>query len=158
MRKHNIIVFSVILLLLIGLIIYLRYSSKPGLYVNGIYVTNKNVSFEEDKKGSYAKVPVIPVLKKLGADVAWKDDETAEIVFNGTTYVMDLESISICKECSDDNLIQGTPGGCRLVYEVVEDDIVIDDMALQTLLFFMHNEVIVNINSERGTIRVHTRS
>lgn len=127
---------------------------QSEIYVNG----NKT-----EKQGwiyaGYADIPVLGVLKALGAKTDEKD-ACVDISFKGKKYVLDKANISICrKEYSEENLLH-VDGGTLAITYLLENDVMIDSYTVRNLLYYMGCSVditcdklnkIVLINSEMGS-------
>ena len=127
--KNKLILYLACCLLLIivigsALIYFGKSATKNGtLYVNGTDITSINVTIRKEKfsnpvlpfpnsfivkisdlfsKGYYyhADLPLTEVLKSLGMNVEWVDDNSAEVKYNDEKYILSLAEVSLIKQGS----------------------------------------------------------
>ena len=95
------------------------------LIVNGVDITEGNhVEFHRD----HAALSLLPVLRALGADVRWLDNEAASIVFNEIEYVLNVTEMSLFRDGYDafyDNILV-PPIGASGRFEILEGEPIVD--------------------------------
>ena len=155
MNRTKILLMAVLILLLIGavVIILLVNSNKYGiLMVNGVKVTNDEVQIKSD----YAMLPLTAVMKGLDMTVNWFDENTAEVVYNDNTFLLNISDVSLFdSKHKNTNLLMPAPGGSRR-YSVLDNEILIDSNTLKSVLFQMKINVNVSIDHSKGILDLLT--
>lgn len=100
--------------------------------------------------GFSAEVPMLAVLQKLGATVAWETSEKASVCLGGETYGLDLELVTFGAE--EDLLGECLVAGGYSVYYPVEGDVMISHTALLTLLEELGIGCSVSMENEKAVI------
>ena len=100
--------------------------------------------------GFSADVPMLAVLQKLGATVAWDTSEKASVCFGGETYGLDLELVTFGAE--EDLLGECLVAGGYSVYYPVEGDVMISHTAMLTLLEELGIGCSVSVENEKAVI------
>ncbi len=100
--------------------------------------------------GFSADVPMLAVLQKLGATVAWESSEKASVCFGGETYGLDLELVTFGAE--EDLLGECLVAGGYSVYYPVEGDVMISHTAMLTLLEELGIGCSVSVENEKAVI------
>ena len=184
MKNKLILYLSCILVLTIGIgsafVYYGRSATKNGmLNVNGTNITSINVTIRREKfsnpvlpfpnsfivkisdffsKGYYyhADLPLTEVLKSLGMNVEWVDDNTANVTFEDKKYVLDLAKVSIVEARTTYNLIYPVPGG-RRVHTVLDRELILDGNTIKNALYEMGEKINIDIDYDKSIINITKR-
>lgn len=182
-RRVGLVLFCAVFLLLAvfgGLVLFMgKAQVKRGdLYVNGLKINNKYTDVRKEKFTSYvlpfldelaakvgdlfsrgyhyhADLPLTRVLKGLGMDVKWADDNTAHITYRNKKYVLNLAEVSFAEEGKEGNLISPVPGGQR-TYKVLERELVLDGNTVMGLLARLGMKASIEIDFENAAVFVTT--
>lgn len=113
-----------------------------------------------DEENDCIALPIIAILKELGATVQWKSTSIAEIRFDGKRYILDTENLSLTPSNKPkDNMII-LPPGVYGWYELVDGDYLITDITLKYFLVQLldvdRNDVrlIYGTDTERASINL----
>ena len=125
-------------------------SDKEGTGMNEcrLIVNEKDITPENHLKLNfefgYAEIPLIAVLKELGADILWSDSTNAKITIDGICYYLNIKDCELTQENSDTNIL-GVPPGCKhsLYYIPLENEIIIDSDSSKLLLSVVLKEKII---------------
>ena len=106
------------------------------------------------KDERFAEIPLIAVLKELGATVVWKNQYVAQITYNDTNYTLCTNENSLIEDGSKKgNLIAPPPGTPhKPVFKVTDNDFVVDTHSLGR--FFKLIGVEISIDYENNTIDI----
>ena len=123
------------------------------LIVLGQDITKGNyVNFHE--KPRYAELPFTAVMKALGANVEQKNENMIEIVFDSKTYVLDTKSVTLVKAGSNNNCIIPAPGS-KVYYQIVENELVIDDITFNTIAMMMGIKLKIDVNYQQNIVEIN---
>ena len=123
------------------------------LIVLGQDITKGNyVNFHE--KPRYAELPFTAVMKALGAKVEQKNENMIEIVFDSKTYVLDTKSVTLVKAGSNNNCIIPAPGS-KVYYQIVENELVIDDITFNTIAMMMGINLKIDVNYQQSIVEIN---
>lgn len=103
----------------------------------------------------YVLLPFEAVLETLGADFSWSDENTAEMMFNGKTYIFDRKEISLIA-IEDEygfNLIKPLAGGV-LRYEVTDDQLLLDDNTFFWIIEEMGTDIHIDVDYEDYIVNI----
>ena len=104
----------------------------------------------------YMEVPILAILKELGAEIEWTGKASADIFYKDKVYVFDGISHSIVLEGYEHNLIGPLPGGYSFPdnYRFTGSDLIIDEGAAEHVCFLMGHRVSIVCDSETHTVYV----
>lgn len=109
---------------------------KIALVINGKNITDDNYVNYNNEYDCF-ELPLIAILKELGAEIKWLDEKTVSIIIYDKTYVLNTEECSLTEINSTFNLFQIAPGDTHGVFSKrVENEFVIDSDSLK--LFFIN--------------------
>lgn len=108
----------------------------------------------------YMEVPILAILKELGAEIEWTDEAFANIFFEDEVYIFDGISHSIVLEGHEHNIIGPLPGGISFPenYRFTGSDLIIDSGAAETTCFLMGHRVSIVCDSDTHTVYVKSIS
>ena len=109
---------------------------KYTLYVNNIKLESDN-HMVINKTYNYAVLPLIKILRSLGATVEWIEKGKAIIVYDDETYVLNALEYSLTLKNTEydcTNYIALAPGSAPGYYEMIEDDYLVGSKSV--ILFF----------------------
>ena len=124
------------------------------LIVKGKEITITNQS-KLNYEHHYAELPLIAIMKELGAKVEWQGKTTAKITFDGKDYFLDTAKGSLVEKGSTFNMLVVAPGSKHGVfYRTVGNEFIIDSDSAKMLLVNKlgvkisvdYNDRIVNIS------------
>ena len=124
------------------------------LTVNGNEISSKYVKCHYDEK--YVELPLIAIVKALGAKVVNQDDTMFEFELGEKTFLLNKQQSSLIEEGNNLNLIAKLPGtthaSCR---RIEDDDFIVDNDTLS--YFFYLAGVIATVDYDSATIRIDYR-
>lgn len=101
----------------------------------------------------YAELPIIAILKELGANVEWQSETTANIALNGKGYFLDISKASLVNKGNDFNFLIIPPcSNHGTFYQVADKELIIDSDSARLIL--MEIGFTVNINFEDGIVNI----
>lgn len=126
----------------------------------GIKVSEMNDDHNADQ--IYAQIPLIPVLKVLGAEVNWVDEYNANIVLDGREYRLNIEGEinfwkSGDKPYNNMLFVLGASmydNNSEHILEAVERDVLLDLDFLNSVLKGMGMEVFFNVDYDESIIEI----
>ena len=164
-----------------ALMYFEKATNKNGiLNVNGKDIASKNVTIRKEKfsnsvlpfpnsfiakiselfsKGYYyhTDLPLTEVLKGLGMNVEWIDNNIANITLNEKNYVLDLEEVSLIETGEKFNLISSTDGG-RRAYKVLDKELILDDNTIKNALYLIGEMIDVRIDFDESVVYITERT
>jgi len=165
MKKKFIWLIALIPLLLIGGILLFLFGRPPQspplpplqsgtLHVNGVSVSTENVMI----RPHYATLPLTEVLKGLGMDVDWLDNDTAEITYGDKTYILKPSKVSLIEVAGSENVLTLAPGSKNRFCQAVDRELIVDGDTVLNALFLMGVKVYIYINSDELIVSVVERT
>ena len=149
-----------LVVIVIGVVLFVSASGRKSppkegtLTVNGVTYEAPVKIFAGTKDYSPdAVVPLIAVLKILGAEVVWRDGRTADIAIEGKQYVLDLEAHSLIEGGETFNLIATPPGGSNL-YEEAEKELFLSAGTMSAAFRLMELPVVSHVDYEAATVTI----
>ena len=123
-------------------------SSQNGTLVvnNGTAIT-ENVVIHFKENSNYADLPFTEVLKALGFNVEWMNDNVADMTYNDIKLRLDLEEASLTKEGFNSNLIIPPPGSRTFNYKVLDNELILDSNTIHSILYTIR-KIHISIDSE----------
>lgn len=115
------------------------------LSVNGNTIKkNDCVMIHKDER--FAEIPLIAVLKELGATVVWKNQFVAQITYNDINYTLSTNENSLIEDGSKKgNLIAPPPGTPhKPVFKVIDNDFVVDTHSLGRFFKLIGVEILID--------------
>ncbi len=107
---------------------------------------------------TYAHVPLLKVLNKIGAKVEWTKNDIAIITINNLKYTLDLTKKTLVESNTEDDLIIPAPG-CETFYCFsVDNDIILDETTVKYILKCMGEPCYINIDSVNFVVNIIPRS
>jgi len=104
---------------------------------------------------SYAEIPILAVIKNLGAEVEWQQNKTtAEITFKEKKYILDTEDNTIFEEGKTFNFIVIAPGSKHSIYSYVNDNEFIIDSDSAKLFFTAVMGVNIKTDIKNGIVNI----
>lgn len=137
-------------------------SYQGSAYLDGKLITKNNVTIHcRQKNNSYATLPFLEVLTKLNFSVEWQDDNTAKIGYEDKYYILSLNektNPTLTKIDDDKNLLVPAPGAdCRYL-EIIEKDVIMDDISIQSALMFMGIDLRSDLDMDTRSINFKIHS
>ena len=132
-----------------------------GLYIEGEKVPAQLV-FVNKEGQDYVELPLVATMEALGYPVTWIDDTHAEIIINNTTYVADLQTVTLVKKGNESKLmsdciapVPGNPWG----YTWARDgDIYVDQDIMEESLFrFLGIPATIAFDAEQRIVIIKKR-
>ena len=125
----------------------LMHPTDGTLIVNGRDLTDKDhVTFQRELVG----IPLLTVLRTLGAGVQWLDDNTAFIVYEGKEFTLNMAEMSLFEvgggSSFSENLLM-LPVGATGILRAVDSDIVVD---VQTTMWQIARAMGISVHINRG--------
>lgn len=128
------------------------HSVDAQLIVNGKDITKGNYVKIHPH---YAELPLVAILRELGATVNWKGQKTAEIILNKKTFVLDTEKRLLTEKLDGREIphILVAPGRLGFSQDAV-DEFILDDISVDTCLLYMNLDVTVTVDRDGKRIVV----
>ena len=149
-----------LVVIVIGVVLFVSASGRKSppkegtLTVNGVALAEPVKIYAGTKDYSpEAVVPLIAVLKSLGAEIAWRDDRIADITIEEKQYVFDLEEFSLVEEGKTLNLISVPPGG-SYIYETGEKELFLSAGTMSAAFHLMELPVVSHVDYEAETVTI----
>lgn len=121
------------------------------LFINEKVITDKYVIIHQ----KYAEIPLIEVLQNSGFDIVWVDNTTAEAIYQGEKYIIDLKEKSFLREGKNDNLITPTPGGNTFSCKIVESNIILDSNTVKSIMFRIGRNLSVIVDYSKSEVYIN---
>ena len=115
------------------------------LIVNGKDITEGNYVYINVEK-EQAEVPLLAIVKELGAEVVWIDENIVEISYEDKSFQIDKRDKDFGYEIP--------PGGGRKVRKAVEHDLIFDDQSIMPILRELTNSYI-SVDFENLKVEVY---
>ena len=128
------------------------HSVDAQLIVNGKDITKGNYVKIHPH---YAELPLVAILRELGATVNRKGQKTAEIILNKKTFVLDTEKCLLTEKLDGREIphILVAPGRLGFSQDAV-DEFILDDISVDTCLLYMNLDVTVTVDRDGKRIVV----
>lgn len=95
---------------------------RADLVVDGEMVPDKRLRIYQQGDNYYGDIPILAVLRQLGYQAEWVDDETARIIINGESYEYRRDEEGIFRLGTDENLcMNGFDGRAYSVFTEYDD-------------------------------------
>lgn len=106
---------------------------------------------------NYADVSLTDVLKAVGAKIETQSETTRTIIFNDTTYTLNLSEKSFFKQSEENvNLLTTLVGGSFFVY-TEDNELIVDTSTMQNVLYEIGVEVSIKVDSQNDAIVISRR-
>lgn len=147
----------------------IEYAKNGSLYINGEFVTDKNVLIYDVKQYYYKDIfdsspedfkssalPLTEIFKGLGFDVNWIDDNIAEISYEDKKYILNSEEFSIIGLQDEDNYnhIQDLYGGWGAGGTVLRRELILNQEHTQDTLFQMGIRNSIEIDYGKSIVNI----
>lgn len=123
-----------------------HWQNNCKLIVNGKDISNKYyVHMYINEK--YAELPLIAIMKELGATENWKNSTIVHFQYDNTTYILNTEKNSVRREGKTWNFIApppGTPGGQNITN--IPNEYMISDSCIRFLLIELGFDIKIDYN------------
>ena len=124
------------------------------LYVLNETVTNDiPVILVTEDENVWKAVPLIAVLKELGVEVTWKDENTAILVNEDNKLYLDLNTKTIHYKNDDFNLLE-TPVGGKYYYEFVNNEVVVSGHCMNAICQFLGIHTCYDVKLEENIVEI----
>lgn len=123
--------------------LFVRGKRLPG----DIYITlNHNLC--------YAELPLLTILRELGAKVTKTNEDSVQILLNDKTYDLNMAKGSLCREDSSINILSIPPGTHHeRVFKTVDGEVIVDSDSAKAFFFYMIG-VQLNINYKNSIVTI----
>ncbi|MBO5356298.1 MAG: hypothetical protein J6A95_00895 [Clostridia bacterium] len=140
---------------------------KSSLEYNGEIITSENVKiYNEDIEVfygetyvinvTYAHIPLMPILRHIGAKVNWITDYFAIITMKDSKYVLNLKNLTFKKIGIWQDMIIPTPGTEVFYCNAINNDIILDDTTIKSLMKQICGSCHVTIDETNLVVNVET--
>ncbi len=128
--------------------------TDTNLIIDGKKISSKNISILEGD----AHLPLTEVLKGLGYDINWVNDNTANVTRDNAKYILTIDGeASLIIENNDFNLITPPPGTTTYYCKVIEKDVLLDSLTVECVLLFMNDSVRIKVDNENEIVYIDTK-
>ena len=98
------------------------------------------------------------VLKGLGYDINWVNDNTANVTRDNAKYILTIDGeASLIIENNDFNAITPPPGTTTYYCKVIEKDVLLDSLTVECVLLFMNDSVRIKVDNENEIVYIDTK-
>ncbi|MFR1518743.1 MAG: hypothetical protein ACLSVG_08235 [Clostridia bacterium] len=104
----------------------------------------------------YAELPLVKVLERLGIRVIWRDNYTADVIFEEKQYVLDLTEITLIEKGDDINLVLTPPGGYSC-HKAMEKELILSDGTMSSAFYLMGLRATVDVDHEKRIVTITDR-
>lgn len=131
-----------------------KHKASGRLIVDGITIDDSNVLIRSYDQAPVAHLPLISILKALGNEPQWIDDDTAEFEINGRTYQLLLDQKTLSEKGGNHhiNLLLPPPGAECFFCEREKNEIVADDQTIWSALDLLRIKLNIRINTQSNTV------
>ena len=98
-------------------------------------------------------VPLIAVLKELGVEVSWEDENTAVLINGDEKLYLDLNAKTIHYNNDDFNLLK-TPSGGKYYYEFVNNEVVVSGSCMNVICKFLGIHTCYDVKSDEKSVKI----
>ena len=121
-------------------------NSNCALLVNGQDISKENyVYIDKDERTAY--IPLLAILKALGAQIDIQADEVT-IIYHGTTYILDFETYYLTEKGGASlSLVAPPPGATTCYYERLGDEFIIDTLSATYFLKIIGTTMTINYDT-----------
>ena len=106
---------------------------------------------------NYADVSLMDVLKAVGAKIETQNETTRTIIFNDTTYTLNISEKSFFKQGEENNnLLTTLVGGSFFVY-TEDNELMVDTATLHNVMYEIGLEVFIKVDSQNDTVVISRR-
>ncbi len=121
------------------------------IYVNGEMLQNKNTALITS---DFIEIPFVCVFEALGANVIWESDSKATISYKDDSYILDLESLTLCKsESPNFNFLIGRYGGTFILH-AGNKELIVDSDIFISLLEALGTETTLEYDKENNIVYI----
>lgn len=135
--KNGFIILKITIALVFILMIVIlqacnKQKTKYALVIDNSVVSEECICIQNNS----FKLPLVCVLKEIGIDICWVDDDNAEFQWNDADFLLSLKNKNLIRKSDGSNLIMPPPGGGAFICEVdySEKEIILDDDTLHAVL------------------------
>jgi hypothetical protein len=123
------------------------------LFVNGKEISNEEIKFDNE----YAELPLVKVLTGFGSNVEWLDNDTADIVYKGRKYSLNLKDNSLEEEENSFNLLMPPPGSTYYYCKAANREIFVDSHIIVVIMYIMGEKIDINIDYDNSIVYITER-
>ena len=125
---------------------------KYVLIIDNSVVNTDSVYFQKN----CFRLPLVCILKEIGIDICWSDNNNAEFQWNNDRYLLSLRDKKLIRENEEFNLITPPPGNSLFICEVdySEREIIIDDGTLHGVLQLLGIRAYFSDDRENSIFRI----
>ena len=124
-----------------------------------LYVLDENVTEEipvilvTENETVWKVVPLVAVLKELGVEVSWKNENTAILINKDNKLYLDLITQTIHYENEDFNLLKAPVGG-KYYYEFVNKEVVVSSSCMGVIARFLGLHICCDVKSKENVVEI----
>lgn len=107
-----------------------------------------------DEPKHITELPVLTIMKALGADIEWLDEESVLITYDSKEYLLDIPNISLSERGGFGNYIAPPPGSSENCYKFDGDEFVVSGIAFAYFL----KKINVNMTIDYDNLIVYIES
>jgi len=96
-------------------------------------ISSKSYVFIDADKNR-AELPLIEIIKEIGAQINWQDEMIANIVYDNKKYVLYTNLNSMYEEGNERNLIAPPPGTQNACFKFVQDQYIVGSSSIRYLM------------------------
>ncbi len=128
-------------------------SKHYQLYVNGNDITDQ-LPIQIQKSNGYFGLPLLAIVKALGAEVDRQNSTSTHFVFAGQSYILDTLECTLVNENDVLNNHITRPPGNTASWSVVDNDLIIDNVTLRYALEEFNAKL--EIDHQQSVIHIKT--
>lgn len=84
------------------------------------------------EEAHYAELPLVAIMNTLGATIEWKSDILSTILYEGKTYLLNIDECTLVVQGGSINILTTPPGGERH-YRTMEKELIVDSVTIRGL-------------------------
>lgn len=159
MKRRIMVLFSLVLVLAVGSAAVVHavrsrtQTVEAQVVVNG-RETGIQVQISSNDYAVYSELPLVAVLRELGAEIEWIHDQEAEVTLEDAAYVLNLTDTTFCEAENEYNLLIPAPGSRNFSCRVLEQEVMVDDITLKSVLMLMDISAYVHNRAEERQVDI----
>lgn len=135
-----------------------KYCKKYG-EKSASLIVNRNEVISEIPVSLYFKhahIPLVMVLKELGATFDWQTDTYAKLEMNQSVYYLDLTVPKLYESGKENENLLYLVNGSPICLHPYEKELLVDNVTLQMVCYQLGEKVNIKLNKNNLTVKINT--
>jgi hypothetical protein len=148
-RRHISLIITIAITIIIAIAILQACSKQKTKYV--LMINNSVVPTDRVYlQNNCFRLPLICVLKEIGINIRWIDNDCAEFQWNDCIFLLSLKESKLIRNYDGFNLLAPSPGSASYVCEAdyTEREIIVDDTTLHGVLQLLDIGALFNVDCD----------